>query len=133
MGVDLTMFLLSGETIVIVEELVIVREVHSDGFEIEEYHTRGTDDSPVLGYRMDNLRPQLFSYQNLEPIIGPGEMDELVHDLGIKTHLTVTAITISGSSLNLNFTPSLFTGTGTTVTTHNTLYVRKKVILPSTS
>ena len=135
MGIDLTTFLFQGETIFISGELVTVREVYSDGFEIGEYHVKGTSDSPVFGYRMDNFIGAAtissgdstiieVSGQNLEPIIAPGEVIEVFNDIGVKTHLTVVAVT--GSSLN--FAPPF---TGTTVTTP--IYSQKKVILPANS
>ena len=132
-GVDLTPVLHTGELVLIGEELVTVRSVHNDGFAIKEYHVKGTGDTPVFGYRMDNYIGSTTlnagdttlneaNGQNLEPLIRPGEVIEVMNDTGGKVHLTVNAV--SGNAVS--FSPS---HTGSSAITP--IFTRKKVIVPA--
>ncbi|KAL7514942.1 hypothetical protein ACHAXN_013076 [Cyclotella atomus] len=133
MGIDLRSVLHAGETILIECELVVVGAVDDNGFEIKEYHIKGTGDQPVFGYRMNSYIGAATlssgdatliesSGQNLEAFVKPGDSIQVMDDTGAKIHLTVTAV----SGTTVDFSPRYAGGTVTTP-----IHARRKVIVSS--
>ena len=136
MGDDLTSVLHPGETIVIGQEIMEVRNVRVNSILVEEYHIRGTSGVAVPGYRMNNyigsanISPGGTSLMetnglDLESIIQSGEVIEVfTDDFGGKEYLTVTSVTASSVSFSPRFSGSIAT---------SPIYARTSVILPSSS
>ena len=125
-GVNLQSWLFPGELILIEEELVEVSAVYNEGFEIKEYHVRGTGNIHTFGYRMDNYIGAAtvsdgdtalidISGQNLESLVMPGDYISVQNS-------EFSVQSVSGSSINV--TPSY---SGITITAP--IYARKKAVI----
>lgn len=132
-GTNLTSTLLSGERIMLGDEVVEIDLVSSDGLTLVTPHKKGTGGVTIAGYRMDTFvglgwvgfgDNEIVEINGLsmEPYLSGQDLIQIVDDLGQLTVLEVDSVAGSRIFLSSTYTAS---------STLSPIHMRKTVLVPS--